>query len=640
MIAQVHSHYTTDVRELACTRLAYRQSVTAPYESITLTVKGSPTQRPVTFGDWVVLRHTATTPAVAFGIVVGVNNTQSVSQAGVPDLKTWSVSCVGWLDLLGRTDFQVAYGLRTKQDASTNGSGAGTLFDPSEVTKIAEIVADARASSANALDLVKRAFGEQSSTYRNLFQVFGTYDVPGTALAWFVLLSARLTLPQSLGGQTIGQSVGVAHNDDTMQALAGAGQYDRSGAPAYVMDPVPSRSMPNLASLFASTKMLALMRSTWGGDENLIEMFPVLLDPPSSLAGVPAPEAAPDPTGSSGLLYRGKTQDAAPSSFQGLVEPDLERVSPPTAGSALLAGLAGVLGRNPVLMYRLKPWRTQPLADWARGVAAHPGLTYLPASSVNIGKMATAVSDYVGATGIFSRITWSASQAQTFSAARETVRLQQSSSDDDAPNVFTTEWPGLGSPAGYLAAVGLPIVMTFSSLIGSKLYQATWPFMRDQAKRAAAEQSVPAGQLPPDSMANEAVTVAAQAAQWLGFRALSMMRGGFEAAYRPDVLPGKVTAVQWPDGTTLTCYADAVEHTLTMTGGRFTARTAVSFSRGLWDEAERYVEVPVPTRKVQTDEARRDARGLATDAATTGYRSRVDDGVTPLRDMMPPTGLE
>ena len=89
----------------------------------------------------------------------------------------------------------------------------------------------------------------------------------------------------------------------------------------------------------------------------------------------------------------------------------------------------------------------------------------------------------------------------------------------------------------------------------------------------------------------------------------------------------------------MTCYAETVEHDLMVSGGRVTSRTTVQFSRGLWDESLRYLTVPARARL----EAGADAsgrRGLADGTAPTDYVPRVDDGVTPLREMMPPTGLE
>lgn len=637
MIAERHSLYGGSVATLDVTRVNYRESVTAPYQTITLTAKSPPTLRPATFGDWIVLRLESSGPALTFGIVVNVQNAQSVSQTGVPDFQTWTVTCVGWFDLLGRTDFQVAYNLTVQSNETRSGAGTGTLFDYAELEAIAAVVAAPKLAQTDLSTQIRAAFGERTTASQTLLQALGGFQGVGSGLAWFMALAPRLFLPGSLGGQAISQAVAVAHNDDTLSALAGPGVSERKGAPAYVMDPVPGRYLPNLSPTMAASKMLATIKGTWGGDENLVEMFPALEDPAAPSAPV-APAETPTDNWQPGSTPTGFRANRAADA---VVRPEedaalsRERRSPDglTGGSSLLPGLAKTLGRNPVLMYRMRPWRTQPLPDWTAAVAD---------LDPRFARLRRRVTDYVSTTpGTWSRVTWSVSKAQTLDAREDVVRLNQTATDDDMPTVFTTEWPGTGSTAGFMARSGLPIVFTDASYTGSRIYTASWPFIRDEGKRAQDTKSTPASEGDKkDSIVNEAVTVAAQAAQFLGMRGLAMMRGSFTSRFRPDIRPGFTTAVTWPGGEPrLTCYAETVEHDLMVSGGRVTSRTTVQFSRGLWDESLRYLTVPARARP----EAGADAsgrRGLASGTAPTDYVPRVDDGVTPLREMMPPTGLE
>lgn len=63
-------------------------------------------------------------------------------------------------------------------------------------------------------------------------------------------------------------------------------------------------------------------------------------------------------------------------------------------------------------------------------------------------------------------------------------------------------------------------------------------------------------------------------------------------AYRPDLRHGEIVKVKMPDdylrGPVLTAYAEGVESSVEVTDdGTIKRRTTVTFSRGLFDEAER-----------------------------------------------------
>lgn len=618
MIAYRHSHNATRPTVLDCTSIVQRDSVTAPYQSLSLTVKsGTP---PVQIADWIVLRVSESLPACALGYVVGVDNAQSVSMSGQVNAQTWSVSCVGWFDLLARADFQVAYGLGDE--------GISTIFSPSELQAIAQAVGSPK--DGNALAMVQRAFNDLPT----LLSALQGFRGPGVGLQMLLTLGARIALPDSLGGRSIGQSVAVAYNDDTLSALAGPGLYERKGTAAPIMDPVPGRFLPNMSPLRASTKMLSTIQGMFGGDSNLIEMFPSLEDPGAPQSPIRAAASATDlgdvAPSTAGLDFRRSAGDASGVLTQTPASGLTSQGSPEPSDAArqLLPGLGEAIGRNPVVLYRLRPWRTQPLADWTRGAEA---------ADRRLARVRRRVSDYIQETHLWSRVTWDASRAVRLTAKDDAIRLRQAKADDDVPNVFSTEWPGTGSPAAFMREAGLPLVFTGAERMGARLYTASWPFIRDEGKRLQEDSATDAGTYQPGSIANEAVTVAAQAAQFMGFRGLDMYRGAVDCRFRPDVRPGQIVTLSWPDGRQLTCYAESVDHTHAFQGNTPTSRTSIMFSRGLWDESRRYIQLPDPARA----EDRRGRQELDLDGATVSDpQFRVDDGVTPLREMMPPTGLE
>lgn len=150
----------------------------------------------------------------------------------------------------------------------------------------------------------------------------------GKALQRFFTLTANVNIPETLGGGTLGDSIVIVYDDVT------AGWF----APRRVgtMEPVSSAagaSPSRLSFSFHESTVLDMLRGGFVPEPRLIELF-------FSLEDMGADEA--------------QTLNVDPA-------------NPGFFGSAELAtranGLATALGRRPVLVYRLKPWRARALLE-------------------------------------------------------------------------------------------------------------------------------------------------------------------------------------------------------------------------------------------------------------------------------------
>lgn len=361
--------------------------------------------------------------------------------------------------------------------------------------------------------------------YSKLFSAISesVRDDVGAGLAPLLKELARVYLPTTLTGGPdsaplyLGDAIKVARDAVTN------GEF----APERVIEQVPGPSllsMGSLTSAFQGSTALGMIQSAFGADPGMVEMFPSL-------------EPA---TG---------------------------------AGEYSLSGLGAV----PVLVYRMRPWREEPLQSYANRLPRGVGAYVRP--------------------GLFSAKTWDASRAHRLSHGKVTS-VDFSFNDRDSVNAASCTPAGLNDSAlRYYEAAGLPIKADKQiEDVGLRLYDVNWPFFPPLDDGESVDRF---------SWLQYCATLAIQAFQWhvngdrfatgsaVGELDLDMRAGEVVSIEVPDALvlrqgtPGR-PELEVTGETDWIAYAEEVSHVVRL-GERKdkVKRTTVQFTRGVATERAR-----------------------------------------------------
>lgn len=561
---ELHSHYR-DMRRVTdyVTAVSWSHAVEPPWGGIQLSLK---IPRAVwadllpRTGEWIVVRLGGI--AEAFGYVTQRNCGLVVQGSGAVATTPVSVMAIPWLSVLGKMALAITPGSETR---------IGTLMD-------LPFWQEAMTALYMTAEGMQSSFGKDESGFREARSLV-RQDV-GTALRELWPTVAQLVMPSSLGGELLGEGAQVVHDDATRKAFA----------PTRVVESVPGWGFTGLhAAMPSSTSVLALIMGTFGADQGLVEIFPGLESP-----GVPA-NAPP-------LLvpfiekYRDGALVDTPSAFGKEDLSDL-RVNAERRrqvawasqqsranGIDMPSKLASALGRVPVLLYRMRPWRNKPLSAQVASETAwlsERGLEGLANASI--------AGDLIDPT-LFEAVTWRPDDAPQIPVER-VVAVHLTGSDDDAANVVTVGLPmAPDAPSKFWASMRLPIVQGSSPSSadpvmarGARLYSPPWPFFHPPDSRY-------------DSLELSMRTIAVQAAQWSmggdrferGSARLAFTRSGSNGVLLRHGQPVRLGMPGGAPGEELTAYVDSVTHTFSVGNrGAVTATTDVQFSRGLFDESRR-----------------------------------------------------
>jgi hypothetical protein len=233
-------------------------SIFAPWESASLTMRMREDQaaqvfldRPYTpvLGDWVSI-HDDADALVFWGSVSRIGRRESADPSGALSIPFWSVTLESWFSALARHRIYVAPGLK------------------------------------NELQVTARAYIIDSTTWGDLVSAWLTsfgFEGPGSFLAslWktevglgFPLIGMRA--PETLGAYLrLSTGGALAFSDvpivyDPESALDKA--VDRQGQ----MLPILGNSLASLQSARPGGSVIDMVRNSFSGDANLIEMFPSL----------------------------------------------------------------------------------------------------------------------------------------------------------------------------------------------------------------------------------------------------------------------------------------------------------------------------------------------------------------------------
>lgn len=540
--------------------VVWSDSVDPPWHSVALQMKGDSVMAPpFDIGDHVVIRMAPGLPACAWAIVVHLSTQLRKTETGDAAQGQWTVQAVGWFDYLGRVDM-VSY-LATVDEGSSPIIG-GTVFSTSDQPMLdpgVQVYDDAFRGIFDGFPNLRGTTPLAGEGIADLFQAtLGVAFGAGRSLSRFMAIALRIGLPSAFGG-TLRESVRVVHDGDTALQYCGAGKLDRQGIPARAAEPIVGQKPNPQSILNGSNRILGYIQGTWGIDPGIGELFPSLEDPGTG--------DRPDPASLDGANLEEKLSMAAQNLGEdALLEPDyLTTIT--DAMPTLNPGVAQVLQRNPVLLYRMRPWRVQPLADWIdRLRSVDPRFAVLANLVVPMLRS--------GEYPTFNAITWNLGRAAIVDG-NDLQSMSVAFSDDDAVTVVTATHLGSLTPSAYSPKIGLPVVDSLVELLGARVYTVAWPFAR----------GADAGPVSESATNQQVAILAAQGAQW-HIAADRFARGDMVLRFRGDIRQGEPIILSLPRGS-FVAYCDSVQHVVEVTDDKKRRSTTVSFSRGTWNESQR-----------------------------------------------------
>lgn len=575
LCVEVHPQMGTPgtVRDIAgvLTRVTWSESVNAPWGQATLTV--APSLRGVLRpsmhglpdpGDWIVIRLDTGAPAEWWGRVVAPSGGHEIGDNAAIVASDGTITCESWFATLRREQIL----------GFTNQLPAATILGPREWTQILDAcVAGFAAGIGASLAVMLRALGQvlMPTTMGGVLGVGA-----GDRLLGAAGLRGGTSLFTSLSsGGTLGESVTVVYDEETRDMACGvgtgarrrtrtlAGKSTGRGSPQRAVEQIPAATLPAIQTLIGRPggSVLDFITGTYSADPMLTEMFPSLEDfgvTSSSAAEVNATARA-----------TGEVDDAG--------QPVVAFTQTVTAAGPL--GIpARVLGRNPVLIYRMCPWRAQDNTAFAAqiGYAMPLDPTLFAGTTWDIGRAVTIGADDVEAVSV--RRTW-----------------------DDAVTAVTIGLPNApDSPARFFREAGLPVMNQATvAARGLRLHSLVWPFYRSglvsdsvtSAIRSASGRVTRAALLAAEEANRAAAGVLEsymRSLAVLGFQFLAgadkFLSGSAQlGVLRPDVRPGEPVVIGTAAGD-IRAYCTGVEHTVVAdASGTIQRMTAVDFTRGLTD---------------------------------------------------------
>jgi hypothetical protein len=594
---ELHTH-TRGVIQLTdwCTSVSWSHAVAQPWGKISLTLQVPRSQQREVWprhGDWIVVRDGVTRDALAFGYVKRRGGGITASgPAGAIVSRPTTVEAVPWLAVLGSLELYVLSQLGATRFGGVMGleaweGGLDALLSVADTKRLMPTIAKQTGSQLASRLGDLDPFQDQPREALASVPALPSYqrrDI-GESLREILPHLAAIVLPKSLGEEELGHAVSVVHDPTTATAFAA----NRSA------EAVPGWGVPGMHAVRpVGATALSIIMGTFGADPNMVELFASLEAP-----GVPS-QASPlgleaqvrdelrkkrqaetvGATAGANLAGTAATSTDLAASLRDLLEPSelevaqererrLQALRSQPAGAAFSSKLGSALGRNPVLVYRMRPWRTMPLSRWVR-------------DRMNIFREDGSHRWNVSATDLdltlFEQPTWNIDRATRVVADRVT-EVSYSSSEDDSVTLVTMGLPtDPQSEIRFLKEAGLPIFGGNQLWTrGCRMFQPQWPFMPPEASDIA-------------DIITGIRTIALQAHQFMyaneRFESGTIVIKGFS----PEVRHGEPLRVGMPAGAPgpeLTCYVEEVTHQFSVVGSAIHSTTTVSYSRGLFDESAR-----------------------------------------------------
>lgn len=571
-------------------------------------------------GNWLVLR-TLDGRALSFGYVTDVDAGLSRGQnrALVSDLV--KVTTISWYELITRAHVYSPVGDTTS---------VGAFFSLSDY------------SAAIAPIIQVYTIGQIGHSLQQLFRSLG-----------------RIKLPESLGGEYLGDAVPVVYNEATRVAYA----------PDRIVEEVATTGGPATTFSIGATEsgLGEMIQGAYQPDRTLIEMF-CSLEPMPGEVGLPtltAAQAIATAVGNiASAIVTTAAQAAAPAGPS--VSSGVVAVTPEYKDSKL----AQILGMRPVLIYRTTPWRTRPLHKSLVASKGYKGVddAYLDELVGSIlarfgvvpppdpiadqhrrdqeelkGKVSNQIEMLKA---LYSAVTWD--YARALAIYPEMIRSMKMRWSDAARVNMTTIAYATAGTTGVEAseAAGLPILYEDSVRnYGPRIARPTWPFVMIGSLEAG--MSTAAGN-PNGYTATIGDFLRAQAAQLMQFlqNAHLMATGtislnytdAFDANLQERVLylpQAEIIKVALNDSLDIFyAYVDGVTHEYNSTDeGVDLASTTVSYSRGLFGFEEDVVRAPyvpapeAPDQKPVGNSSRVSSRRAGTKRAPVTVNSLLHGGV-------------
>lgn len=448
-----------------------------------------------------------------------------------------TVNAISWLSRLRTAQVYASPG-----DVAVNAVGVGTLFSLDQWTKI-------------ALEVIERLSPTRDGGV-------------GPQLQTIVQLISRLRLPASLGDGFLGDLVATVWNQSQANIFA-------QGLP---VDPILGPTIWGLQTMFPNaTNALEFILGISVPDSRLIEFWEDVK--PNALDGAAPPQAIRDIAAGAAELATLIGGPIATSQAVGAgVSTKLQQQT--NLGRRLLGG-------TPFLVYRIVPFRTEPLGDYiARGEAlapkqppSSPPTGNTPGDVVTRGTGGAITPAELFATwnlaDNYPGTTWRLSDGAVIDAETEVFDFRARRQDSDRINAVTVTLPGATTnPVRLWTGAGLPIRNDPDiERHGLRLYQISWPFFSPND---------------PQTTAYMRNTAALGAMMFLGqerFRIGSFstyLRSGMQN--HPDIRIGRPCTLILANGITFTCYVESISTQVTVgEKGEVFGRSTVQFSRGVYN---------------------------------------------------------
>lgn len=363
----------------------------------------------------------------------------------------------------------------------------------------------------------------------------------GRFLQAFTRTLIRMQLPPQLASVGLGQLIYIQH------ALgADFGSSEHIGANR-IMDPVRGMSISGIRSLLKTRgKVVELLTGTFAPSQTLIELFPSLEPVPSLGIGAQPPTHS-GPYGTFAYSVEG--------GGQGLPAP--------------------VLGNYLTVVYRLRPWRTQSLAQAIK-------IGRAPSSNVSAEpEVFQTLEAFPDDPYSFDKVTWP-TNPRVLAAP---LGFDGSVSNSRIVNAATTWLQALGSgeELQVMGELGLPVTDNYTGMArdGLRLAASIWPFLPSPG---AAK-----GKVRRQDILEFTKRVAAQVMQFYAPDA-DLFKGSIPLGLDLSVRAGEVYRVPLTrTGRLFEFYAESVEHDVTCdANGVASGTTTITYSRGAWaDEGDK-----------------------------------------------------
>lgn len=580
-------------------------------------------------GDWVVIRarynrsieapenskYGGTPRAVFFGYVTDVSASASVDPAtGTKNFRTVKVTATSWFDAVARNQVYVApqaartvgtffaksrstddlysrgvqaLARRLGKDIGLRVAGASVPEQLRTWDELIDAITASLKSTESTEVIGEKSIAAQSDavgkSLEKAWVALGTLRVPALLASQTVVYASGQT---GVRGQYLADQVPVVYNEISRQ------QY----APRMTVEAVPGWSLEGLKSIFPQGQStIDLIMGAYMADQNMVELYPTL-EPYDAAVVSRSPQTTAATIKYLDRQAQGEIRQTLSSSVGGALDltdalsraakgvggalGNLQALVDETKGKKTEPGtpasdLANTLGMNPVIVYRVKPWRAVELTEYAKSPTV-AGLS-LRGSTI-------AIDDFIFRGKTWHRKTEEGRIVHGFRFREgEITNWTGSFNEQDHVNCVSVGLPNQPNSAiQFLSRAGLPLLATAAvEEAGLRHYNPRWPFF------PPLQEKKPGVNVRQAALLESLYTVALQAMQFMG-NADRFLRGTVGLArFTPDIRPGMTADFEVSDifavaNNTLSAYVESVSHTINVNPetGEISSSTSITYSRG------------------------------------------------------------